>query len=192
VLAFRGEQRTLRAALWIGRELDGALVKRRFRRRPPRARARPAETLQLGGDVLVQAGCRVREVPGAAIRVDITIGGVGEGTVDALALLRRCRSLDRRADERMTEADLRPEVDQTGVGRWRRGVRPDAELRGCAPHQHRISRRLGRRDEKQQSCRRGQRRQPLGEALLDPLRQRQAVGQPEPARELHEGSSFSG
>jgi hypothetical protein len=59
-----------------------------------------------------------------------------------------------------------------------------AELRGRPPHQHRISHRLGRRDEKQQSRGRGQRRQPLSEALLDPPRQRRAVGQPEPAREL--------
>ena len=192
VLAFCGEQRTLRPASRIGRELDGALVKRRLRRQATACPRSSRRALQLGGDVLVEPGCRVRKVPGAAIRIDIGIGGLGERAVDALALLRRCRGLDRRTDERMTEAHLRAEVDQSGVGRRRGRVRPDPERRGRPPHQHRIAHRLGRRDEQQQSCRRGQRRQPLGEALLDPPRQRHAVGQPEPARELGEGSACRG
>ena len=84
----------------------------------------------------------------------------------------------------MTEAHLRAEIDQSrGDGRRSR-VRPDAELRGRPPHQHRIPQRLCRGDEQQKPRRGRQRRQPLPEALLDPLRQRRAVGQPEPAREL--------
>ena len=184
VLALCGEERTLCPAPRIGREFDGALVKCRPRR-DAAARARSSRrALQLGGDVLVEPGCRVRKVPGAAIRIDIGIGGLGERAVDALALLRRCRSLDGRTDKRMPEAHLSPEIDQSRAGERRGRVRPDAELRGRPPHQHRIPHRLGRRDEKQQSCRRGQRRQPLSESLLDPLRQRRVVGQPEPAREL--------
>ena len=189
VLACCSEKRTLSPALRIGRELDGALEKRRPRRQATACPCSSRRALQLGGDVLVEPGCRVRKVPGAAIRIDISIGGISQGAVDALALVRRCRSLDSRTDKRMTEAHLRPEVDQSSVGRRHSCVRPDPELRGRPPHQHRIPHRLGRRDKKQKSCRRGQRRQPLCEALLDSPRQRHAVGQPEPARELSEGSA---
>ena len=161
VLALCGEERALCPAPRIGRELDGTLVECRPRRH---AAARPRSTrraLQLGGDVLVEPGCRVRKVPGAAIRIDIGIGGLGQRAVDALALLRRCRSLDRRADKRMTEAHLSPEIDQSRAGERRGRVRPDAQLRGRPPHQHRIPDRLGCRDEEQQSGGRGQRRHPL-------------------------------
>ena len=93
-------------------------------------------------------------------------------------------AVDRRTHERMTEAHLRAEIDQSRGGRRRGRVRPDAELGGRPPHQHRIPSRLSRRDEKQEPRRGRERRQPLPEALLDPPRQRRAVGQPEPAREL--------
>jgi hypothetical protein len=58
---------------------------------------------------------------------------------------------------------------------------------GRPPHQHWVPDRLGRGDEKQEPRRGRQRRQPLPEALLDSPRQRRAVRQPEPARELGEG-----
>ena len=161
VLALCGEERTLCPAPRIGRQLDGALVKCRPRRQ---AAARPrsaGRALQLGGDVLVEPGRRVREVPGAAIGVDVGIGGFGQRPVNALSLLRRCRALDRRTHERMTEAHLRAEIDQSRGGGRRGRVRPDAELRGRPPHQHRIPHRLCRGDEKQQPRRGRQRRQPL-------------------------------
>ena len=149
VLALGGEERTLRPAPRIGRQLDGALVKCRARRQAAARPRSPGRALQLGGDVLVEPGRRLRAVPGAAIGIDVGIGGLGERAVDALALLRRRRAVDRRTHERMTEAHLRAEIDQTRGGRRRGRVRPDAELGGRPPHQHRIPDRLGRRDEKQ-------------------------------------------
>jgi hypothetical protein len=71
VLGLRGEERTLRPAPQIGRQLGGALVKCRPRRQPaarPRSRSR---ALQLSGDVLVEPGCRLSAVPGTAIRIDV-------------------------------------------------------------------------------------------------------------------------
>ena len=192
VLACCGEERTLCAALRIRCELGGALVERRLRRQAAAGPRSSRRALQLGGDVLVEPGGRVRQVPGASIRIDAGIGGPGERAVDALALVRRCRRLDGRPDERMGEAHLRAEIDQSHAGGRGGRVRTDAELRGRPPHQHRIPHRLGRRDEEQQSRRRGQRRQPLGEALLDPPRQRQAVGQPEPTGQLSERSAQPG
>ena len=168
----------------IGRQLDGALVKCGARRQAASRPRSAGRALQFGGDVLVEPGRRLRKVPGAAIGVDVGIGGLGERAVDALALLRRRRAVDRRTHERMTEAHLRAEIDQSRGGRRRGRVRPDAELGGRPPHQHRIPHRLRRSDEQQQPRRRRQRRQPLREALLDPPRQRRGVGQPEPAREL--------
>jgi hypothetical protein len=81
-------------------------------RRQAAARPRsPGRALQLGGDVLVEPGCRLRAVPGAAIRIDVGIGGVGERAVHAPAVLRRASAVDRRTHERMTEAHLRAEIN---------------------------------------------------------------------------------
>ena len=184
VLALGGEERTLRPAPRIGRQLDGALVKCRPRRQAAARPRSPGRALQLGGDVLVEPGCRLRAVPGAAIRIDVGIGGIGERAVHVPTVLRRASAVDRRTHERMTEAHLRAEFNQSHGGRRRGRVRPDAEPGGRPPHQHRIPCRLSRRDEKQESRRRRERRQPLPEALLDPRRHRRAAGQPQPACEL--------
>ena len=168
VLALCGDERTLSPAPRLRRQFDRALVKCRLRRQ---AAARPrsaGRVLQLGGDVLVEADRRVRKMPGAAIRIDIDIGGLGQRPVNALSLLQRRRALHRRPHERMTETHLRTEIHQSRGGGRRSRVRPDAELRGRAPHQHRIPHRLSRGDEKQKPRRGRQRRQPLLEALLDP------------------------
>ena len=184
VLRLCGEERTLCPAPRIWRQFDGALVECRPRRQAASRSSPVGRALQFGGDVLVEPGRRVREVPGAAIGVDVGIGGFGQRPVNALSLLRRCRALHRRTHERMGEAHLRAEIDQSGGGGRPSRVRPDAELRGRPPHQHRIPQRLCRGDEKQKPCRGRQRRQPLREALLDPPRQRPSLGQPEPAGEL--------
>ena len=184
VLALRRGQRALGPARRIGRQLGGALVERGARRQAaPRPRA-AGRALQLGGDVLVEPGRRLGAMPGAAIGIDLGVGRLGERAVDALALLRRGRAVDRGAHERMPEAHLRAELDQARRRRRRRRVGRDPERGRRPPHQQRIADRLGRRDEQQQPRRRRQRRQPLPEALLDAARQRRAVGQPEPARQL--------
>ena len=85
----------------------------------------------------------------------------------------------------MTEPQLRAEIDESCGDGWRSRVRRDAELCRRPPHQHRIPHRLFGGDEQQQPRRVRQRRQPFGEALLDPSRQRRwGVGQSEPARQL--------
>ena len=109
MLALRGEERTLRPVPQIGRQLDGALVKGRPRRQAAARPRSPSRALQLGGDILVEPGCRLSAVPGAAIRIDVGIGGLGERAVHAPALLRRASAVDRRTHERMTEAHLRAE-----------------------------------------------------------------------------------
>ena len=184
VLTLGGEERTLRPAPRVGRQLDGALVKCRPRRQAAARPRSPGRAVQLGGDILVEAGCRLRAVPGATIRIDVGIGGLRESAVHAPALLRRASTVDRRTHERMNEAHLRAENNQSRGCRRRGRVRADAEPGGRPPHQHGIACRLSRRDEEQEPRRRRERRQPLPEALLDPPRHRRGAGQREPAREL--------
>jgi hypothetical protein len=95
VLALRGEERPLRPAPRIGRQLDGALVKSRPRRQATARPRSPGRAFQLGGDVLVEPGCRLSEVPGPAIGIHIGIGGLGERAVHAPALLRRASAVHR-------------------------------------------------------------------------------------------------
>ena len=88
----------------------------------------------------------------------------------------------------MTERDLLSEGQQSvrlGVDRRRGG---DPEPLGRAPHQQRIARRLGGREQQQSPRLFGQGLEPPSEALLDPPRQRRRLGlsaqQPETARQL--------
>ena len=111
MLAHRGEKRTLCPAPRVGRQFDGARVKCRPGRQAASRPRSAGRALQLGGDVLVEADRRVRAMPGAAIGVDVGVGGFGQRPMDALSLLRRCRALDRRTHERMTEAHLRAQID---------------------------------------------------------------------------------
>ena len=98
---------------------------------------------RLYGDVLVEPGRPLGEVPCAAIGIG-AVTGVRERLVNAAALLGLRTEVHRRAHERMPEAHLGAELDQ--AGRARRGcrVRPDAERGRCAPHDHRVPHRLGR------------------------------------------------
>ena len=104
--------------------------------------------------------------------------------MDAPAVLRRGRPVDRGPHERMAEAHLGAELDQARRRRRGRRAALDPERGGRLPHQQRIAHRLGRRDQEQEPRRRRQLRQPLLEALLDAAGQRRPAVQPEPARQL--------
>src|SRR5206468_774134 len=74
--------------------------------------------LELGGDVLVEARGRSREVPGAAIGVDLGIGRVSQRAMHGLPVLRRGRAIHGRADQRVTKRRARADREQpVGVGR---------------------------------------------------------------------------
>ena len=167
-----------------GGQLGGALAEGGGRRQAAAGPGLAGRAFEFGGDVLVEPGRRVRTVPGPAIGIDVRVGGLGEGPVSALALLRRSRPVDRGPGERMTEPQLAARLDEPGRGRRRRGLRLHTELIGRTPYQHRVPERLGRGDEQQPPRRRRKRRQPPPEAFLDPARQGQGGGQPEPARQF--------
>ena len=81
-----------------------------------RLRARRG-TLELRGDVLVGHRRRLRAVPGAAIRVGLGIGRLGERAMDLAPLLGGGCPVDRRANERMAEDDAGREREQAAPTR---------------------------------------------------------------------------
>ena len=139
---------------------------------PPRARARSAETLELGGHLFVGSGRRLSAMPGAAIGIDALVGHRGEGGVHTASVLGRGRSIHRRAHERMTEADSRTDLEQPRRLRGRsRGV-PEAELLGGAPQHPRIAERLRGGQEQQKPRVGGQAFEPAAkERIVGPLTQ---------------------
>ncbi len=184
VLALRRGQRTSGPARRIGRQLGGAFVEG-----GPRGQAAPrprptGRALQLGGDVLVEPGRRLCALPRPAIGIDVGVGRLRERLVDAPAVLRRRRPVDRGPHERMAESHLGAELDQSGLGGRDRRARPDPQRAGRLPDEQRIADRLGRRDQEQQPRRRRQLRQSLLEALLDAAGQRGPAVQPEAAGQL--------
>ena len=123
-------------------------------------------------------------MPRPAIGIGVGVGGLREGLVDAPAVLRRGRPVDRGPHERMAEAHLGAELDQGRVGGRSRRARLDPQRGGRLPDEQRIAHRLGRRDQEQQPRRRRQLRQSLLEALLDATGQRRPAVEAEPARQL--------
>jgi hypothetical protein len=123
-------------------------------------------------------------MPCQLIRTDIGIGGLREGSVDALALPQRGRPVDRGPGLRMTEPYLPPELDEPGRDRGLRGVSMDSEVPGRPPHQHRVPGRFGGGDQQQQ-LRRGRKQGKLPPVvLLDPAWHRHHAGQAESAGQL--------
>ena len=148
VLAPRSNQRPLRPATRIRRQLARAFLKRGARcQAAPRPRP-PGRVLQFGGDVLVQSGSRLSEVPRTPIRIEIGVSRIGERAMHKQPLIGRACAIDGRSHQRMAEAHMRAELDQSG--RHRRGGRVVADTQRARrlPHQHRITQRLGRRDQK--------------------------------------------
>ena len=87
-LRLRRGQSALRATGRLGRQRGRALEEGRGGgETAPRLRT-GCGAFQLRGDLLVGHGCRLRPVPGAAIRVDLRIGRFREGAVDLAALIR--------------------------------------------------------------------------------------------------------
>ena len=114
----------------------------------PRLRS-GCRTLQLRGNLLIGHGRRLRPVPGAAIRVDVWIGCLGERAVDLAPLLAPGCPVHRRADQRMPEDDRGTERQQ--ALRFDGARRPfgDAEALSGTPDQCRIADRVGRRHEQE-------------------------------------------
>ena len=124
-------------------------------------------------------------MPGAAVRVGLGVGHLGQGAVDGAALLRRRRAVYGRAHQRVQKGHPLADREQPlGLVRRRR---LDAEPIRRAPHEDGIVGRLRRHQQQQQPGVLGQRVELPQEALLDPPRQRLGLQQPEPAGQLRRG-----
>ena len=80
---------------------------------------------ELCRDLLVGTRGRLGAVPGAAVRIDLWVGGRRQRGVRGLALLNWRRPVGRSANQRMTKPDVRAELDQAGIARRRRGLKAD-------------------------------------------------------------------
>ena len=88
VLALGGDQRTPGPMARVGCQLGGTFEEGGGRGQATPCPSPAGRSLELGGDVLVGPGRSVRKVPGAAVRINVGVGGLREGAVDTLAVLR--------------------------------------------------------------------------------------------------------
>ena len=167
VLAGGGFQRAVGPAGRVGRERRRSLEERSGRRESASRAGALGGLLQLEGDVLVGLRDRVRAMPGAAIRVELGVGGCRQRPMRGVPLVRRRRAVDRRAQKRVAKRDLRSELQQAVGFRRRQLVHRDADLLRGAKEQRRLTRRIGCGHE-QQPLRRG--RQLLARAAGSSLR----------------------
>ena len=175
VLRLGGGERALRPAPGIGRQDGRPFVEGRGRRHPATGPRAIGGALQLGSDVLVRPGSRLRAVPRAPVGVDLRVGHLRQRPVRVPALGRGRRPVDRRAHERMPELHQEADLDQRSGRGGRQRVRRDAKLLCRAPQQRRVADRLRRRDEQQSLRVDRQALEPPEKALLDPSRQRPRV-----------------
>ena len=147
-------------------------------------------SLQLEGYLLVGGRRCGGEMPGPAVGIELSIGGLRQRQVHHPALFASRRSVDRGADQRMTEPHRLLDREQpihVGVGR----ADLDPESLRCMPEEERVAGRLGGGDQQQASVTIRNRRETALETLLEPRRQRlpRSVEQTEAARELRHRQS---
>ena len=101
-----------------------------------------------------------------------------------MPFLSRGRPVGRRSNQRMPEPHLEAELHQVRLHRRCRCVNRDTQPAGRSPQQHRITRRIGRRQLDQPSGLDRQGVQLPSEAVLDPARQWRRIGQAESSCQL--------
>ena len=133
------------------------------------ARARPrSRTLEVVGDPGIRQQRCIRTVPRSSIGIALGIGCISEGGMHLTSMLRRRRAIDGGPHQRMAELDAGAEGECVGTLRVVDYLRSQAEHPARTPEQIRIPGRVGGSEQQEESCRRGQRRELRGEALLDP------------------------
>jgi hypothetical protein len=152
VLGVRGLQRPCGTGCRLGRELDRSLQERRRGSQPAASASAARRALEVSRGVLVGAQHGLCSVPGAAVRVGAHVGGGGQCTVRATPVGRCGRPVDRRAHQRVAEADPGADLDQPGLLRGCDRLAGDAQVGGGAPQQCRLAGRVGRGDQEQELC----------------------------------------
>ena len=165
----RGE-RTLRSPTWVGCQSDGALQERGSGG-DASARLRAAGgSFQLTRDRLVGCGGGRGQMPCPTVWINFPIGRLGQCEVHTPALIDWRGSVDRGANQRMTEPHgfLDREQPIRGVSRGNL----DPEPFGCTPDEQRVADRLGGGDQQQEPRSGRNRFNSVLKALLEPSRQR--------------------
>ena len=117
-------QGPLRPPRRVHGQRDRALQERGRGRGPPRAWARPAERSSSAATSSSARGGQ-GPVPGPAVRVGLRLGGLGQGAMQLLVFLERCRPVGRRPNQGM------PEPHAAGRSPAGRPRPPDRGLRAC-------------------------------------------------------------
>ena len=105
VLCLRRRERALCAAPGLGCQSAGALQERRGGgQTAPRLRP-PGGLPELGSNVLVGASRSLSQMPRAPVGINPRIGRLAQRPVHQAPVVRRGRSVDRRAHQRMAKAD---------------------------------------------------------------------------------------
>jgi hypothetical protein len=144
MLGLRRGQRPPGPSRRIRRQRRGPLQERRRGGQAAACLRPPGRALQLRGDTLIRPGGGLRPVPGAAVRIDRRIGGLGQGPVNLLFLPSRRRPVSGRARQRMPEQHPAAELGQARVGRGPRRFGADPQPPSRPPDQRQIPGRLGR------------------------------------------------
>ena len=181
---FRSSHRPLRAPCGVRSEFHGASQERGRRRDPPASLCAPRRALQVGGHVLVGTRGGAGTVPGPPVGVVVAVGGIGERSVHAVAVLGRCRPVGGRSDEWMRELDAPADREQSGVYRRVDRGHVDLECLGRRVEENRITEWLGGRREHQELRVGWESAEPAPEAVLDRVGGRVTSRQGESAGEL--------
>ena len=160
-------ERSPRAPRRIWRQCRCALEEcRRRSDTAPRLRA-TGRTLELGGDRFIGPQRTPRAVPCPPVGVPLGVRGVGECAVHAMTVLVRRRSVCRRTDEWVNEADGRADIEQSCVHCGDRVGQLEPKDLSRAMQQEGIAERLCGGREDKQLRRRRERQKARGITLFD-------------------------
>jgi hypothetical protein len=162
----RRRERALGPPGRVGRQRRGRFEEARGCRQPAVGDRAIRRAFEFGRDILVRAHRGTGAVPGAAVRIEVRVGGVSQRLVNLPPLRRGRRTVDGRTNERMPEPGPVAELDQARRLGGGRRVGTDAQpLRG-APEQRHVPDRFGGHDQQELPGRRRQGAQLANEALL--------------------------
>src|SRR4029077_11396806 len=105
-------KRTLRAPDRIDRECHGALQKRGCGRDPAAGLSPAGRQLELERNVLVGCERRLSPMPGATIRIERDVGGLGQRSMYVSTLVGGRSSVDRRPKQGVAKRDSRTNGDE--------------------------------------------------------------------------------
>jgi hypothetical protein len=142
-------KRALGAPRRVDCQRNGALKKRGPGGDPAASLSPVSRQLELEGNLLIWCERRMSPMPGAAIRIALSIDGLCQRAMRVSAPVGGCSSVDRRPKQWVAEGNSRTDSDE--IGRFGRSSRFDPKTKHGSglPEEHWIAGRLGRTEEQQ-------------------------------------------